>query len=431
MNNSNRAVSIKTNGSKAYYLISFLLLLEPMFNEILPTPFTRGAFIAGVVLSTAKFIQNKTYDLKSIGVGALWMVFGALAFISHGLNADAFSFNVVFLLAMTYIVFIGAADRRWIMPMLHVMLAMLCVHMLATIIFYIQPQLYFSQFKPRFFPTARNAIGFQSGLTSHYSNNGMYQAIGLILAWSFFLNEKSKGKKVATLVISAMFLFALFLTQKRAHLGFGVFAVLVEYGMHAKNLRAMKVCGISALLVLAVCIAAQYNEGVSSSIDRLFSTFTESGSLDEATSGRVGLWEYAIDGWAEHPVFGNGWSTYRYVWPNLITVSSYAHNEILQDLYEVGLVGTLLFLVCAASSLCVTYHQLISNDTDGADSRMSLSFSFSYQLFALVYGCTTGVILQNTAYLFPYLLAVGIGFSFYAASYAHRKGQKRYKRSLV
>jgi O-antigen ligase len=77
--------------------------------------------------------------------------------------------------------------------------------------------------------------------------------------------------------------------------------------------------------------------------DRVLNTYdTSTGQLEDSAAERVTLWEDAIEAFQQEPVFGKGFNTYQFLgrlggWRD-------SHNYYVKLIFELGLVGLLLFL---------------------------------------------------------------------------------------
>lgn len=76
--------------------------------------------------------------------------------------------------------------------------------------------------------TAQIANNCVPGLTNHYSTNGIYLAIGLMMFSSSFLFEEGKNRRKSKIWL-VLIVLALLLTGKRAHLLFSVFSIGVMW----------------------------------------------------------------------------------------------------------------------------------------------------------------------------------------------------------
>ena len=203
-----------------------------------------------------------------------------------------------------------------------------------------------------------------------------------------------------------VFFVALLLTTKRAHLLCGVFAVGFVYLISNNQHWYLKAIGVGALVVLAVAVLAPLIPGIEATIERLTTTFSSNTSFEDNVNNRTYLWDYALNGLAQSPVFGHGWTSYCYRWPDGVTITYMAHNELLNLLYETGYVGTAIVLLGCAASLLLTLHTIVL--TDDGHFKAYLRLSLCVQIFFLTYAFTSGALFTTIPNLITYFLAVAI-----------------------
>lgn len=394
-----------------YYFEAVLLLLYPIFGDILPKSISEGALIFGFLVALLALFQNNSFNLRKLRFGLAWIVLGVIAICGFAATAQEFEFPVLALLLSVVMLVCAAPSTKWVKPFYNVLLCMLCVHMLATICFYYFPGLYDAVIKPVFFRDNVNATGYQSALTRHYSNNGIFLAFGSVLAFGYMLNGKGL-KRVPLSILTILFFYALILTTKRNPLICACIAVAFIYFSSGIKNKGIKFCLMSVLVLIGLSILYGTSEGVSASIDRLLDTFMAEDAT-EATSGRTFLWEQAFEDWERSPLIGNGWSSYIYVWPSGLT-SIYAHNELLQLLAETGIVGLVTFLIASVWALVGTFMLTrLLKTSPCADGFLATSVlcALGIQVFTLSYSCTGGVLLQMPLVFMPYFLSVATAIS--------------------
>lgn len=394
------------------FAATLLVLVPVFFGDLLPYSIRNAMLSISCILALLLFANHLTYKLGNIGICFGWLAFAVLAIISRASVNQPFSYTQISLLLVAIVGCIVTCSIKWIRIGLQCTLVILLVHLLATLSFYFFPDLYLQTVKPLFFSLERNAIGYQSALTSHYSHNGLLMSFGLLLVISYGLNSTGKRRSIY-LFIAVLFFVGLLLTQKRACLIIAILTIGIVYsilGSRGKVLRFLTFC---IILVCILFIASSTLPGISESIDRLMTTFA-SDDMAEATTGRTFLWTHAIQGWLNNPLFGSGWGTYAYVWPGG-NVTIYAHNELLQLLHDAGILGLLIFIILAILSLRIAYKNVIvirDNHRDLPDCfSTASSFALSVELFCITYACTTGVLFQLSIVFIPYLLAIGISVS--------------------
>lgn len=366
--------------------------------------------------------------LAAVSLGS-FLVLGAGA---TGSPKRCITFAVVVALMLSL-----ASNRRWIRPSMRIVLAMLAVHAMSTLLFFVIPSLYLGIVKPLFFAGDADAIGYQSGLTSHYSYNGMLLSAGTLLAFAEVYANRAVGmdnraherrivseKRIWPIVLLILFVVALLATTKRAPLVATICAVLlsVYVGSGRYKLNAlMKIFAAAVLTVVAFIMLSQFVPQIAD----VFARFSEIASDDEAvaTNGRNYLWDRAIELWQTSPIFGHGWWTYRYYWAGRLDVAtSTAHSVPLNLLAEVGVLGLLVYFVAALPPFFGLWKCMRGVGGGESHQRATICFAFSYQVFYLVY-CFFGSPLYDVeGYLFFTVLSCGVWFALRQKELAAMRG---------
>ena len=148
-----------------------------------------------------------------------------------------------------------------------------------------------------------------------------------------------------------------------------------------------------------------------------FSRFMSGEMTEELYVGRVNSkWIPAIQMFKEDPLFGKGWLQFGRLHPTYNSgdeIFRNVHNVYIQLLCESGIIGTVLIVGLMAYTIIITIKRiLVINKTRTANQELLfLVFSFSYQLFFLLYGIT-GNPLYDVQTLFPYMLCCGITYKY-------------------
>lgn len=239
-----------------------------------------------------------------------------------------------------------------------------------------------------------------AGFTSHYSHNGMYIALAVIVWYAYAINKREK--KYFLLLIASI--VSMLFTQKRGPLISLIIAVLLTTLIRIQGSTSKKV---QRLMIGAVALFS----GVyiaSFLFPSLFSVFDRFSSNDSTLSNRMYLWEYAIEMFNEKPLFGHGWGSYAgsvdLVIDTVDVSSIHAHNIYLQLLSEVGIVGVLLFMIPMIKTFTVCFKL---NRTNSEQDGVEITFALCMQIFFFVYGLT-GNPLYDKQMIVPYMIAVAV-----------------------
>lgn len=255
--------------------------------------------------------------------------------------------------------------------------------------------------------------GYFMGLTTHYSTSGMYMALGTVLFGNLLLFGKKRNEKysIHMLILFLVCFIALVLTAKRAHLLFTIIALLGSYFVgfiHGNIVKRIK----QVLFIIFVVTATVYILAQIPAFSTTVSRFVMGGTANELSSGRIEtLWIPALEAFSEKPLLGIGWRQFKYDYPQFQVGTGYVnndcHNIFIQVLCETGIFGFYIIAIMIYTFVITFRHlNIIKHDEDN-ENYFPILFSFSYQVFFLLYGMT-GNPLYDEACLYPYLLSCGL-----------------------
>ena len=253
--------------------------------------------------------------------------------------------------------------------------------------------------------------GYNPGLTTHYSTNGMYLAIITIYLFSKFLKDKSK-KNLIFLILSFV---ALLLTGKRGHAVFTILTCIIMFFAINKDRMSKKVFKFS-ISVIAIVIFVIAVSNFIPQIMIVFERFEKSmNSGGDMLTGRGDFYDLAMKMWSENKLFGNGWGAFSnqyqiYLYRTFGVTYLDAHNVYVQLLCETGLAG-ITFIVGAMLSVLMLCIKYMGKKTEFSKSVMFI-LTFGYQIFFLLY-CFSGNALYDPQCYVLYFICIGITLSVY------------------
>lgn len=405
--------------SKSLNVAMVLFLIYPLFRNLLGEidAVWFVSMLAGFYIILRSFKLTVVLSASFIAWFAIAIValvsFLVLGAAATGAPKRELTFVVTILLVLSL-----STNENWIRPTMRIALSLLLVHALATLLFAVVPGIYTGFIKPRFFAGAQDAIGAQSGLTAHYSYNGMLLSAGVLLSaaelWAASDSSKGDVKALApNAVLLLVFALALLVTSKRGPSLAVVAALIIGlYKGSGKN-KFSALIKIGLFACGAVIVVAALSQFVPQ-ISTVFERFAEiSGGLDaaDATNGRSYLWKRAVELWQSSPIIGHGWGTYRYYWEGRLDVATNtAHNVFLNLLAEVGVAGFVLFLVAAIPPFAGLWRAMSRRGELGQDAP-AVTFAFMFQIFFLVYSFTGSPLYDIESYIFYLLLSCGVWFA--------------------
>ena len=238
--------------------------------------------------------------------------------------------------------------------------------------------------------------GGRAGFTPNTGYSAGYIIAGLLSCLSAFAARTSR-LRLKRCIVPFCLAFALLLTGKRGPTLFASLTLVYCYLVPVKGSRKMRRYWRMFLIVgvLALCVWL-FGESLSSIpvIGRFAESISELSVGEDITSGRLGLYRWALQLFREHPMLGIGWGRYRTtVVGNVTRVKSLeTHNIYLQLLAETGIVGFLAFMTALLtfwSKSRAAYRDCALRDDGGMrDWRRLLFFSHAYQTYFLLYGLT-------------------------------------------
>ncbi len=176
--------------------------------------------------------------------------------------------------------------------------------------------------------------------------NGKWQdpnglAAYLVVGFLYFFDKmfSKKWYAVPSILLSAAFFYGILQTGSRGAL-IAIIAtiILVPIIKAEKKTRIKMIIGVAILVVAVYTIVAEFLP--ERLFNRLFNIETYLGG-----SGRIRLWIAAMEEVFKRPIFGNGIASYLSYFSKLLNGEIAMHNTYLCVLFEVGVVGLVLFII--------------------------------------------------------------------------------------
>ena len=355
-----------------------------------------------LILGTSKITVNKNKIIVVIIISAL-IIYNNKG-INHGNIMSTLRF--FFFLVIVFFVMNSFDSYERIIKMIAVFGL---VHVLATYLFFIFPSLYNNMYNIwGYWPggTKHGLNGYKAALSDHYSGNGIIIAITYLALFAYVMsNSGIKKRKRETIVLFIIAFFAVFLTTKRAHLLFGVAAMLlVYYFCNPAKLKSksFKIIIFISFLLLLLPLIEENVPVIKDTLDRF-----EDVDEDSHMVSRYRFWLLALQMFKNKPILGNGWMSFRYeyfyhFYSGRANAKLYmnAHNIYIQLLAEVGIVGIIVFTLLVVYLLISVFKTLWIYNQRIIDEKKVLSplyFSALFLVFFLQYGLTGNCLYDKTS----------------------------------
>ena len=246
--------------------------------------------------------------------------------------------------------------------------------------------------------------GFQ-GFTNQTSTAATILTYALCAYLYFYASKK---KYYINVIVISLLLIAVFLTGKRSMSFVVIFVPTIVLLVSTKSKD--KIIKVVLPLVVIGIIAFQFIVSYSDNLNEVAGFKKVSQGLemfmddDEEidTNGREILWETALRGYEENPVFGIGVSQFE----NWYGLPTNAHNMYLQVLCEQGGVGLLCFVIPLIFCLLHTIYLIRNGDENDSDYNI-LQFSLYIQLYFIIYGLSGNPTRNPHGYMM-YFCAIGL-----------------------
>lgn len=416
-------MKVKINSLVNYSLL--LMIFFPVYTSsiagiILPTSIYMCMQMFGMI-AMCLYTRNKFCLLRK----NVFFYFSALCMITmifYGCLKYPYIGQIVYCAYLMF--FIGFSNNPdWQKYVIKIMIVAGLIYAVATYILIIPGVSFYSSFVASIYPDEYGNLvgcykrGEYAGITGHYSTNATMLANGVIPCIAICIvnlkNNVSSRKKVYRDVLLLIVIFvALLLTGKRAHFLFvlcATFVALFFYTSNEKN-RFAKYFLVGALVIFTGVIAFY----TIPSVNNLFLRFSNL-SEDVSVLKRYELWGAAIKAFKEHPIFGNGWASFPNSIGERVGYNGYTHNVYLELLCEVGVVGTVIFVIffviCLIKTVLNINRIIHQKERISIEDQFLLMFSLIYQVYFLMY-CMTGNPLYDVYIYMPYFMACSISISF-------------------
>ena len=223
----------------------------------------------------------------------------------------------------------------------------------------------------------------------------------IVLTSKYIIHGKGISDFIKTFVPVALFLLVIVLENRKSELLVGIIVVVfgflskINFTTFIRRRRNFRIL-LFGLIAVVIAFIIMINLGYADRYLYFLKHFSlggitgAAGSVD-ITSGRIGLWKKAVEIFLEKPVIGAGWGRFAdYVDvynPFINDTLENVHNNYLQLLCEVGIVGFLLVAVPMFYLFIRTVKcgkRLKRHGENALLARVINSVSWQFQLFNIL-----------------------------------------------
>lgn len=337
----------------------------------------------------------------------------------HGEFEDGFSFIAIAI----FFLLVRKQDswHKLIMPIIWFWVA---IHTIVTLLEYAVPGFYMSQIFPLMPSYAEMhlrsvfKLGYMPGLAVHYSTNGMYLAVGLIISGISLLFSKAH-KRIGAIVFIVTAV-ALLLTGKRGLIIFPAAALVMVYYLYNSD-KPLSRFGKIIVLAIAVIVLFTIGSTFIPSLSNFINRFVETSEAGDVSLGRLEQSALALNVFSHNWLFGTGWDSFKYLYKAQFGTLLNVHNIYIQLLSENGIIGAFPFFVLFIAAFFRAIKSLIYlrkyYTGEYYAGEFYIGLSLAMQCFFLLYGMT-GNPLYDQQVFYPYIVSIAAG-EFYVDQVYH------------
>lgn len=319
-------------------------------------------------------------------------------------------FNILICLILVYCLM---PSVKWISVLKKCIFIFSTIYVLFTFYFLIFPNQYTYMMNfYGYYPvgTYNLKTGYHAGIANHYSSNGIYISVCLMVIVCDYFSKKSSMKLSVKQIATILIVFiGLLLTNKRGVLIWSVLALIFTWLIINRN-KIGSLFKIIVVLFVAVGVLQLIIEIVPQ-VGSVFERFKTIGE-DYASRERLMMWALALQTFFKHPILGVGFTKFRdlynfYIFKGGRYERLDAHNVYFQMLCETGIIGTALYIVALiilffATIRLIKYFKHIKDE----NINFGLTFSLCIQIFYILYSLTGNCLYDFVFYFYVFAMAI-------------------------
>lgn len=314
-------------------------------NNILMAYTKHLALLAILFMSFDYFMRKKDFYIHLNCYKILYLLFLCVIVSSFFICSNwgpILNYSLIFILGICVIFF----ERRKLFYYYFLKIFKICFAIFIASMFMeaISPTLFHKIFSFASFGDATMRALTSGGAIAGLAFEKAYAAflcnLGLGILFAEYISTHSK--KVVFEIIFVV--IALMMTGKRTLFLIPIALLLVYVLLFSKNNKLIKFSGVCLIIVSGIFLIYVFVPSASLIIDR----FIDNGG--DVLSGRENFWEYAVEMFRQHPLFGNGFLTFNdYIYNKGFRYygemwNYQAHNVYIQLLGETGIIGFSVFV---------------------------------------------------------------------------------------
>ena len=410
---------MKKIGNMLFYVSIFINVVLIFFGSYIGNLYIIQSIALGLAILTGKILNMKImFDTK------MWLAVCTISIISPIFSIDKeSSIEIAALILMAVllkIIYENNVNNKWQKFFLDLVFICSGIHVFATIFQLIMPSFIEGintillnseglQINLEFYK-----LGAYAGITAQTSVNAFYIAIFVGITFFKTLFCKEKKINIIYIIFIILGLIALFITGKRGILITTLISLIITmfYVSYIDKKNIFKY-----FLIFSIIGTLGYFVMINiPAVKVIFDKIEVLNKEENVLNGRDELWKKSIDIFNENPFIGIGLGSVKNV------IGDYSHNIYIQLLAEVGIIGTILYIIAIICSFCVTMKKVrIILKLKDSNDKITILISLFLQFIFIIYGFS-GNPLFGQFFLLPYIISIAI-----ANSIKIEKGEEKYE----
>lgn len=375
------------------FLISIINVVFIFFGYLLG-----NLFFLQIIQIALLFLVFKWNKLKIYKDTKIWLIYLVFILLNSFTSQDIYQslrFSVMFILVLINKILLENITG-WERKTVQVMYYASFIHVLATILQFINPEIMSKiirlMLSPSDYITNQELLltGGHAGITAQTGVNAFYISIFIILS---FIKIKYENNKIIKSILMFIAFIALFLTAKRSFLIFSLMLFGIYYLFKEEKHKVTKITKFLGMIIICfIGFEIIKKIGVA---DLMIDKTQNLKAHSDLTNGRSILWIKTIEMFWKYPIFGCGIDTIS------LLIGEYTHNMYIQLLAETGIIGITLFIVAAIYNLkvSITKRKILNHSC--------LDISIYIQALFLFYGFT-GNPIYGHIFLMTYFCSIAL-----------------------
>lgn len=350
-NNKKTYESNMNSGNRTVIFVVFLCLLSIQFMPLDALAFMSVPYMF-VMIGLLVFNMMLRRDKILLINGHLWIFFSFFAvFLSALISINlTISFQYTAYYILFGLVFVLLSFRMgWQSICLKIQLIFSIIHVTITILSSFFPAEYYALVLPLYSVANQNLIHFwmqnsnYPGIAGQLGTNSFFISIGIAIVVAKLFVNKTKKRGIQLFLLLIM-IYALFLTGKRGMLIGNIVAILSVWyvgPLGFKKTRLFKVFLALVVIIVSLYLLSIFIPVLEQTIGRFLYNWGDA----DFSSGRMDLYREALQLFSQKYLFGYGINTYTTLSVKGFNTSVGAHNDLLQFMAEMGIVGAIIYFI--------------------------------------------------------------------------------------